>query len=71
MLDGKKITKLREEKGLTTYELAEKVFCSQSMIIHIEHEVRSPSIELLKRLADLFSCTVDELLKDALTAKSV
>ena len=62
-MDGKKITELREEKGLTTYELAEKVFCSQSMIVHIERGIKSPSIELLERIADYFNCTVDSLVK--------
>lgn len=61
MIDGKKIRMLREKAGLIQVELGKKVFVSQSMIDYVERGVKKPSAELLKRIADCLSVTVDEL----------
>lgn len=65
MVNGKKIRQMRESEELTTGELGEKVFASQSMIVFIENGIKQPGIELLKRIADYFGCTVDELLEQS------
>lgn len=64
MVNGRKIEALRKDAGLLQAELGRKVFVSQSMIDYIEKGVKKPGIELLKRIADLFGVTVDELLEE-------
>jgi len=62
MLNFKKIRQLREQAGLSVTELAGKVYVNYSMISKIEAGVKSPSVELLKRIADCLCVKVDELL---------
>ena len=63
MLDGNKIKALREHQGLSVTELAEKVGVSHAMISLMERGFKQPGIALLKRMADWFGVTADELLK--------
>jgi len=56
------VRRLREEKGLSQEQLAERVGVSQSMITYIERGLKQPSVAVLKRIASEFECTVDELL---------
>ena len=65
MISGNKIKELREQKGVTGAELGDAVGASQSMIAHIEREVKRPSAELLARIADYFGVTMDDLRKKA------
>ena len=65
MVNGRRIRELREAAGLTMVELAEKVYVSQTEISRVEMEVRSPSVALLKRIADYFDVPVDDLLKES------
>lgn len=58
---GSNIKRLREQYGFTQTELAVKVFTSQQMINQIENNITKPGLELAKRLADVFECTIDEL----------
>lgn len=69
-VNAAKIRELREKAGLTTYELADEVSASQTMISHIENEARQPTVALLKRIADFFKVTVDELIVDTDKHKS-
>ncbi len=64
MLDGLKIRRLREAAGLTEKELGDRAGVSNHMISFIERELRSPSADKLKRIADTLGVTVDELYKD-------
>lgn len=59
---GKKIKELRETKGLTQKELADKLGLSDGAIGFYETERRNPPIEILNKLADFFDVSVDYLL---------
>lgn len=59
---GKRIARLRKEKGLTQEQLAEKVGVSAQAVSKWENDVSCPDITLLPLLADLFDVSVDELL---------
>ena len=52
MLNGLLLKSLREDAGLTGFQLGEAVGVSQSMIAHYEAGRKSPSMEILGRLAD-------------------
>ena len=66
---GKKIKRMRNQKGLTQEELAEKLYVSRTAISKWESGRGYPNIESLKAIAKFFSVTVDELLStgEALT----
>ncbi len=49
---GKKIKKLRQEKGLTLQELSEKTGLSKGLISQIENEQVSPPISTLMKIAN-------------------
>ena len=68
MLNFRKIRLLRDQAGLSVTELADKVYVNYTMISKIEAGVKAPSVELLKRIADCLSVTVDELLLEAETS---
>lgn len=57
-----RIKKLRQEMGLTQIELANKLKVSQSTLSYWEKGTYDADNESLKKLADLFSCTVDYLI---------
>jgi transcriptional regulator with XRE-family HTH domain len=59
---GHRLRKIREDKGLSQAELAEKAKMQPSAISHFEAGRRSPSFDNLKRLADALSVTIDFLL---------
>lgn len=59
------ISKLRKRAGLTQIALATCLGVSQSAISSWELGTREPDISTIKKLANLFHCTVDELLSDA------
>lgn len=58
---GKNVKKYREEKGLNQTELAERVHVSQAMIARIEMDTKPPSVAILKNIADVLGCTMDNL----------
>jgi transcriptional regulator with XRE-family HTH domain len=58
---GKNVKRYREENGLNQTELAEKVNISQAMIARIENETKLPSVVILKNIADVLHCSMDEL----------
>ncbi len=58
---GKNVKRYREENGLNQTELAEKVNISQAMIARIENETKPPSVVILKNIADVLHCSMDEL----------
>ena len=62
MVNAEKVKKLREKRNLTQEEFAEIIGASKAMVAHVERGIRQPSVELLKRIADYFACTVDSLL---------
>ena len=58
---GKRIQKLREEKGMIQSELAEKVKLSTKYIQFIETGHRRPSLKALYRIASALGSKVSEL----------
>lgn len=65
-----RIREYRRKNGLTATELAEMVGLSQSAISFIENERRSPKIEHLEKMADVFGCTVNDLVDEPKEFKS-
>ena len=55
---------IRIEKGLSQGEAARKCGITQQRLSHYEVGIRKPSIEIFKRLADIYGVTIDELLKE-------
>ena len=61
---GEKIKKYREEKKMTQMEVAEVLEVKPATISKYEAGALEPNIESLKKLAELFGISVDELLKE-------
>ena len=61
---GKKIKIYRENKKMTQKEIAELIEVEPATISKYESSIIEPSIGSLKRLAEVFEITVDELLKN-------
>ena len=61
---GEKIKKYREEKKMTQTEVAEVLGVKPATISKYEAGALEPNIESLKKLAELFEVSVDELLKE-------
>ena len=61
---GNKIKLYRENKKMTQNDLANILEVSSGTISKTESGALEPNIESLKKLADLFGITIDELLKD-------
>lgn len=57
-----RIKKLREELGYTQQDLADRLQSSKSVIGLYESETRKPSMEILIKLSEIFSCSIDYLL---------
>ncbi len=56
------IRRLRAAQGVTQVELARRLGVSKQSVSNWENNNIQPSIELLERLADVFSVTTDYLL---------
>ncbi len=64
-MDREKLRKMREEKGESRFKLAVAVGTTPDTIENLERGVtENPRIPLLKRLAEHFGVTVDELLSE-------
>lgn len=57
-----RIREYRRKNGLTATELGELVGLSQSSISFIENGKRNPRIENLEKIADVFGCSVNDLI---------
>ncbi len=55
---------LRKKKGLTQQQLADKLEIKRSLIGAYEEDRAEPKYDLLKRIADLFELSMDELVND-------
>jgi transcriptional regulator with XRE-family HTH domain len=58
---GLELRRMREEKGFTVEELAEKSGISATIIRVVEHETRSPRGDTIARLAKPLGLTFDEV----------
>ena len=58
---GRRIQRIRHERGLTQAELAERVDVSPPYISHIERGVKTTSLDTLVRIAESLGVTLDVL----------
>lgn len=56
------LKRIREERGITQAELADKVQVTQGMLCHIERGRKMMPLQLAKDIADALQCKVDDLL---------
>lgn len=62
MVIGINIKKYRKELGLTQTELAEKIGAMQQHVYRWEHNIIIPSLETIKKLAQVLQVSTDNLL---------
>lgn len=62
MIIAQRIKELRRDYGMTQYELAKKVGCSQSMVVRWEKEECEPTASSILALSYAFDCSCDYLL---------
>lgn len=55
---------IREAQGLSQKELADKVGLTDKAISAYEREKRMPNLRVVKKIAKVLDCKVDDLLKD-------
>ncbi|QFF98311.1 XRE family transcriptional regulator [Psychrobacillus glaciei] len=61
---GKKIKRLRLEKGLTQEELGERTDLSKGFISQLERDINSPSIETLFTILSVLGCKPKDFFND-------
>ena len=61
---GEKIKLYRENKNMTQVEIAESLGVKPATVSKYESGTLEPNIESLKKLAELFEVSIDELLKE-------
>ena len=59
---GQRIKELRQEKGLTQAQLAEKITTTASTIGKYEREELQPNVETIKAICKFFAVTADYLI---------
>lgn len=64
MFNAKKLAEYLENQGLSQKAFGEMVGVSQAMVDYLVRGFKQPSVVLLKRIADVLGCTMDELLAD-------
>jgi transcriptional regulator with XRE-family HTH domain len=57
------IAEIRKRNNYSQSALAKELSVSQQTVSHWENGVRSPSIDKLIIMSDLFGCTIDELVR--------
>lgn len=68
---GKKISSLRKQSGLTQMELADRLGISFQAVSNWERGNTMPDISKLPELAEIFGCSMEEILGDERKAKIV
>ena len=64
VLLGRKIKDLRNKYRLTQTELATQIGVTKSTVAAYENDSRTPSYEVLMKLADVFKVSIDSLLSN-------
>lgn len=62
---GASIRSIREKKGMSQVELAEKVNVTQSMLCQIERGTKAPSLPLSTEIAAALGCTLNDIVEGA------
>lgn len=60
---GRKIQRLRKQKGLTQEKLAEEAKVDPKTIIQMETGKRNPTLKTLQKIANALKISVDQILK--------
>lgn len=68
---GKNLSDLRKEKKLSQSELSEEIGINSKSISKWEQGKAIPSVEDLKKFADFYSLTIDQLISKPIIAKNV
>lgn len=58
---GKRLAEIRKNRNFKQTDLAEKLNVSQQVISNIERGVTTPDIEQLKKFADIYNISLDDL----------
>ena len=58
-----KIKEYRKSLKMTQRDLAQSIGVSRSAVAMWEKEINTPRPDILKKLSELFGCTIDELVK--------
>jgi transcriptional regulator with XRE-family HTH domain len=64
------IAEQRKQKGYSQSQVAEKIGVTRQMISAIENGA-SPSIKTAQKLAEIFGCTIDDLLRPPANRTSI
>jgi putative transcriptional regulator len=59
---GKRLKSIRQARGLTQEELAERLGIERRMVAHYENYAKFPSVDLIPKLAKALKVSVEELL---------
>lgn len=68
---GDKLKELRNKKGLTQQEVANRLHISRGTYAHYEINKRKPDIITLKELADFFGVTLDEIVDEVTVSENL
>lgn len=69
LMIGKTIKRIREEKGVTVAELADKCGLSKNLIAQIEGDIISPPISTLLRIAKILEVPLSALFREDINDK--
>lgn len=61
---GKKLKALVEKKNISQVQLAEVAGVSQAFMSYVLNGYKTPSVQVLKRIADFLDVTVDDLIDE-------
>lgn len=61
---GENIKNLRLRKGMTQEQLGDKIGVTLSMVCQIERGTKTLTVPLGKQIAEVFGCTLDDLLEE-------
>ncbi len=62
---GQRVAALRQQKGLTQVQLAERMQTTQKMIDYYERRSPNPTLDVMQKLAEALEVSVTELLGEA------
>lgn len=68
---GKKISQLRKQKGISQYQLAERINISTTYLSLIENDKRFPNIETLEKLCAEINLPLPVLFFQAIEEKDI
>ena len=68
---GKNIREARKRNNMTQSELAEKLGVSKQVVSSYENGKRSPSYEMLLKIANVFYTTINDLFSTAMSVMNI